>query len=99
MANDTTACGQIITACDFLVELKNVKNPENFYAEVRRIRMAADSAKYDPVELMEGKRHLVALTNRLTAEQKKQYQDRRIAAEAEAIVFKSRLKNRDKREQ
>jgi hypothetical protein len=48
MANDTTACGQIITACDFLLELKNVKTPENFYAEVGRIRMAADSAKYDP---------------------------------------------------
>jgi hypothetical protein len=52
--------------------------------------MAADSAKYDPVELMEVKRQLVALTNRLTAEQKKEYQDRRIAAEAEAIVFKPR---------
>ena len=99
MANDTTACGQIITACDFLLELRNVKTPENFYAEVGRIRMAADSANYDPVELMEVKRQLVALTNRLTDEQKKFYQDRRIAAEAEAIVFKSRLKNRIKRKQ
>jgi hypothetical protein len=99
MADDTTACGQIITACDFLLELKNVKTPENFYGEVGRIRMAADSAKYDPVELMEVKRQLVALTNRLTAEQKKECQDRRIAAEAEAIVFKPRLKNRINRKQ
>jgi hypothetical protein len=99
MANDTTACGQIITACDFLLELKNVKTPENFYAEVGKIRMAADSAKYDPVELMEVKRQLIALTNRLTAEQKKQYQDRRVAAEAGAVVFKSRLKSRVKAKQ
>jgi hypothetical protein len=99
MANDTTACGQIITACDFLLELTNVKTPENFYGEVGRIRMAADSAKYDPVELMEVKRQLVALPNRLTGEQKKHYQDRRIAAEAEAIVFKSRLKSRVKGKQ
>jgi hypothetical protein len=99
MANDKTACGQIITACDFLLELRNVKTPENFYAEVGSIKMAADSAKYDPVELMEVKRQLVALTNRLTAEQKKHYLDRRIAAEADAIVFKSRLKGRDKRKQ
>ena len=99
MANDKTACGQIITACDFLLELRKVKTPENFYAEVGRIKMAADSAKYDPVELMEVKRQLVALTNRLTAEQKKEYQDRRIAAEAEAIVFKPRLKNRINRKQ
>ncbi len=99
MSNDTTACGQIITACDFLLELKNVKTPENFYAEVGRIRMAADSAKYDPVELMEIKRRLVTLTNQLSDEQEKFYQDRRIAAEAEAIVFKSRLKNRIKRKQ
>jgi hypothetical protein len=99
MANDKTACGQIITACDFLLELRNVKTPENFYAEVGRIKMAADSAKYDPVELMEVKKKMVTLTNRLTDEQKKHYQDRRIAAEAEAIVFKSRLKGRDKRKQ
>jgi hypothetical protein len=99
MANDTTACSQIITACDFLLELKNVKTPANFYGEVGRIRMAADSAKYDPVELMEVKRQLVTLTNRLTDEQKKFYQDRRIAAEAEALVFKSRLKNRINRKQ
>jgi hypothetical protein len=50
-----------------------------------------------PVELMEIKRQLVALTNRLTGEQKNQYQDRRIAAEAEAIAFKSRLENRTNR--
>jgi hypothetical protein len=56
MANDTTACGQIITASDFLLELRNVKTPENFYAEVGRIKMAAHSAKYDPVELMEVKK-------------------------------------------
>lgn len=99
MANDTTACGQIITACDFLLELKEVKNPANFYVDVARIKMAANSAKYDPVELMEVKRQLVTLTNRLTDEQKKFYQDRRIAAEAEAIVFKSRLKNRINRKQ
>jgi hypothetical protein len=48
---------------------------------------------------MEVKKQLVTLTNRLTDEQKKFYQDRRIAAEAEAIVFKSRLKNRIKRKQ
>jgi hypothetical protein len=99
MANDTTACGQIINACDFLLELKNIKTPENFYAEVGRIRTAANSAKYDPVELMEVKRKLVTLTNQLSDEQKKFYQDRRIAAEAEAIVFKSRLKSRFKGKQ
>jgi hypothetical protein len=99
MANDTTACGQIIIACDFLLELKNVKTPANFYGEVGRIRMAADSAKYDPVELMEVRRQLVTLTNQLTDEQKKLYQDRRMAVEAEAIVFKSRLKNRVNRKQ
>jgi hypothetical protein len=94
MASDSTACGQIIAACDFLLELQNVKTPTNFYAEVRQIRMAADSAKYDPVELMQIKRQLVTLTDRLTDEQKKAYHDRRIAVEAEAIVFKSRLQNR-----
>jgi hypothetical protein len=99
MANDTTACGQIITACDFLLELEDVRTPANFYVDVARIKTAADSAKYDPVELMEVKKQLVTLTNRLTDEQKKFYQDRRIAAEAEAIVFKSRLKNRIKRKQ
>ena len=99
MANDTPACSQIITACDFLLELKNVKNPPNFYGEVARIKMAADSAKYDPVELMEVKRQLVTLTNRLTDEQKRYYQDRRSAAEKGAIEFKSRLKNRIDRKQ
>jgi hypothetical protein len=99
MANDTPACSQIITACDFLLELKNVRTPANFYGEVGRIRMAANSAKYDPVELMEVRRRLVALTERLTDEQKKFYQDRRITAEAEAIAFKSRLKNRINRKQ
>jgi hypothetical protein len=94
MASDTTACGQILTACDLLLELKNVKTPANFYGEVGRIRMAADSSKYDPVELREVKRQLIKLTDRLTDEHKKSYQDRRLAVEAEAIVFKSRLKNR-----
>jgi hypothetical protein len=97
MVNDTTACGRIITACDFLLELKDVKNPANFCDEVGRIRMAADSAKYDPIELMEVKRQLVTLTNRLTDEQKRYYQDRRSATEKEALEFKSRLKNRIKR--
>jgi hypothetical protein len=46
--------------------------------------MAADSAKYDPIELMEVKRQLVALTGRLTDEHRKSYQDRRLAVESEA---------------
>jgi hypothetical protein len=78
-----------------LLELEDVNPPANFYVDVARIKTAADSAKYDRVEGSQKK--LVTLTNRLTDEQKKFYQDRRIAAEAEAIVFKSRLKNRIKR--
>jgi hypothetical protein len=84
MANDTTACSRIIIACGFLLELQNVKALTNFYDEVRRLRMAADSAKYDPIELMEVKRQLVALTGRLTDEHRKSYQDRRLAVESEA---------------
>jgi hypothetical protein len=97
MANDTIARGPIISRCNFLLGLKNEKTPPDFYGEVGRIRMAAESAKYDPVELMEVKRQLVTLTSRLTDAQKKFYQDRRIAAEA--IVFKPRLKNRINRKQ
>jgi hypothetical protein len=99
MVNDTPACGQIIAACDFPLELRNVKTPPNFYGDVAKLRMAADSAKYDPIQLMEIKRQLFALTNWLSDEQKKLYQDRRVAAEAEAIVLKSRLKSRINRKQ
>jgi hypothetical protein len=61
--------------------------------------MDANSAKYDPVELMEVKKQLVVLTNRLSDDQKRSYQDRRNSAEKEALTFESRLKTRSGRKQ